>query len=160
MLTSARNLNQTNLHICIWKHVCLVMHFQKMVLFIILWLTVRVLQFELDKFWNISAESAPFFSILIANILWTVAQTPYKPYQCVANTLTLAEWTLNILNGYWYYMFWIAVIITIYIISIWGYAKSVLKPMSLCGWFFLCFVFEKEVRIHDTVFSYATYVCN
>ena len=39
----------------------LVMHFQKMVLFIMLWLTVAELfEFEVEKFCQISAESASF----------------------------------------------------------------------------------------------------
>ena len=54
----------------------LIRYFQKMALFIMLWLSVwEILVFEVKQFWYISAESA-FFYILIADISWTVFQTP------------------------------------------------------------------------------------
>ena len=53
----------------------LVTHFQKMVLFIMLWLTVlEVLGFEVEELFLISADLASF-DILITNISWTVPQT-------------------------------------------------------------------------------------
>ena len=54
----------------------LVRYIQKMVLSIILQLTVsEILGLEVEEFY-ISADSASFFDILIANISWTVSQIP------------------------------------------------------------------------------------
>ena len=76
MLTSARNLSW--LKQFTYMHLKgLVTHFQKLMLFIMLWLTVSVVWvFEvvefLRNFWWVSI----FFNILIAKISWTAVQTP------------------------------------------------------------------------------------
>ena len=69
VLTSARNLSL--LKQFTYMHLKgLVTHFQKMVLFIMLWLTVlKILVFEIE----VRKISAHFFDILIAYISWTVA---------------------------------------------------------------------------------------
>ena len=78
VLTSARNLSRLNQFT--YMHLKgLVTHFQKSVLFIILWLTVsEVWAFEVEKFLRNFCWVSIFFVILIANISWTVAQTPIK----------------------------------------------------------------------------------
>ena len=53
----------------------LVRHFQKMLLFTMLWLNaLKILVFEIKELLNFSGVSI-VFDILIANISWTVAQT-------------------------------------------------------------------------------------
>ena len=72
VLTSVRNLSR--LKQFTYKHLIgLVTHFQELVLFIMLWLTVsEVWVFEVGVFWGISAESAPFliFKLLISHERW------------------------------------------------------------------------------------------
>ena len=76
VLTSARNLGWlkqfTYMHLK-----SLIMHFPKLVLFIMLWLTVsEVWVFEVEEFLRNFSWVRIFFDILIANISWTGAQTP------------------------------------------------------------------------------------
>ena len=76
MLTSAINLSLLK-HFTYMHPKGLVTHFQKMILFIILWRTVS----EILKAWSQQillnyCWVSIFFDILIANISWTVAQTP------------------------------------------------------------------------------------
>ena len=54
----------------------LVMHFQEMVLFIMLWLTVRRYYSFKPKNFVKFLQSQHFFDILIANTSWTLAKTP------------------------------------------------------------------------------------
>ena len=69
VLTSARNLGLLK-HFTYMYLEGLATHFQKMVLFIMLWLTVlKILIFEIE----VRKISAHFFDILIAYISWTVA---------------------------------------------------------------------------------------
>ena len=69
VLTSARNLGLLK-HFTYMYLEGLATHFQKMVLFIMLWLTVlKILVFEIE----VRKISAHFFDILIAYISWTVA---------------------------------------------------------------------------------------
>ena len=75
MMTSVRNrslLNQiTYMHLK-----GLITHFQKMILFIMQWLTVsEILGFEVKDILLYFCWVGIFFDILIANISWTVAQT-------------------------------------------------------------------------------------
>ena len=74
VLTSARNLSL--LKQFIYMHLKgLVTHFQKMVLFILLWFTVlKILVFEVENFLLIFYWVSIFFDISIANISWTMAQ--------------------------------------------------------------------------------------
>ena len=76
VLTSARNLSR--LKQFTYMHLKgLVTHFQKLVLFIMLWLTVsEVWVFEVEEFLRNFCWVSIFFDIFITNISWTVAQTP------------------------------------------------------------------------------------
>ena len=76
VLTSARNLSRfkqfTYMHLK-----GLVTHFQKLMLFIMLWLTVSMVWvFEVEEFFRNFCWVSNFFDILITNISWAVAQTP------------------------------------------------------------------------------------
>ena len=75
LLTSARNLSRlkqfTYIHLK-----GLVTHFQKLMLFIMLWLTVSVVWvFQVEEFLRIFCWVSIFFEILIAIISWAVAWT-------------------------------------------------------------------------------------
>ena len=76
VLTSARNLSR--LKQFTYMHLKgLVTHFQKLVLFIMLWLTVsEVWVFEVEDFLRNFCWVSILFDIFITNISWTVAQTP------------------------------------------------------------------------------------
>ena len=55
----------------------LIMHFQKMVLFIMLWLTVsKIIRFWSQRILLNFCRVSIFFYILITNISWLVAQNP------------------------------------------------------------------------------------
>ena len=75
LLTSARNLSRlkqfTYIHLK-----GLATHFQKLMLFIMLWLTVSVVWvFQVEEFLRIFCWGSIFFEILIAIISWAVAWT-------------------------------------------------------------------------------------
>ena len=75
-LTSARNLSLLKQFTYIHQK-GLVTHFQNLMLFIMLWLTVsEILVFEVEKFSRNFAWVSIFFDILIASNSWTVAHTP------------------------------------------------------------------------------------
>ena len=74
VLTSARNLGLLKYFTYMYLE-DLATHFQKMVLFIMLWLTVlKILVFEVENFLLIFYWVSIFFDISIANISWTMAQ--------------------------------------------------------------------------------------
>ena len=76
VLTSARNLSRLK-QFTYRDLKGLVTNFQKLVLFIMLRLTVsEVWVFEIEEFLRNFCWFSIFFDILIANISWTVAQTP------------------------------------------------------------------------------------
>ena len=76
MLTSAINLSLLK-QFTYMHPKGLVTHFQKMILFIILWRTVsEILKASSQQILLNYCWVSIFFDILIANISWTVAQTP------------------------------------------------------------------------------------
>ena len=75
VLTSTRNLSRLKQFTCMPQK-GLVTHFQKLMLFIMLWLTASMVWvFEFKEFLRNICWFNIFFDILIANISWTVAQT-------------------------------------------------------------------------------------
>ena len=76
VLTSARNLSRLKQLTYMYLK-GLLTQFQKLVLFIMLWLTVsEVWVFEVEEFLRNFCWVSILFDILIAKISWTVAQTP------------------------------------------------------------------------------------
>ena len=75
VLTSARNLSRLK-QLTYMHRKGLVTHFQKLMLFIMLWLIASMVWvFEVEEFLRNFCWFSIFFDILIANISWTVAQT-------------------------------------------------------------------------------------
>ena len=76
VLTSARSISLLKQFTYMLVEV-LITHFQKLMLFLMLWLTVsQILVFKVEEFLRNFCWVSIFFDISIANISWTVDQTP------------------------------------------------------------------------------------